>query len=90
VDDVPWERIKVDQMAPLIQFYLVNEAVVQEIRLRERVAQSLNAAIYCMTFGEGSPAAREMAAKLAAKTVELLPDTRSDLARFLPELVPRD
>ncbi len=85
-DDVSWERIGVAQIAPFIQFYLLDEHKARELRLLERVRQSINAALYCVIFGEGSAAARDMAENLVTRAVDFLPDAQRDVDRVLPEI----
>jgi hypothetical protein len=88
VDEVPWERIGVNQIVPFIQFYLLDEQQARELKLRERITQSIRAALYCTLFGDGREAAREMAAKLVAKALEINPDAKAEVQRVLPEMVP--
>ncbi len=86
--EVPWERVTVREVVPFIQFYLVDERQARDLKLRERVRQSLNAAVYCLTFGGGSAGARDMAARLVEKTIDLFPAARVDADRVVPELRP--
>jgi predicted Ser/Thr protein kinase len=86
VEEVPWERIGAEQIVPFIRFYLLDEARARDLKLRERISQSLNAAVYCLTFGGESEAARGLAAALAGQAEALFPDSREDARRLLPEL----
>ena len=76
----------VAQMAQFIQFYLQDEQKTRLIPLRERFAQTINAAIYCVSFGGDSDSARAMARALRDKAIEMMPHERDETLSLLPEL----
>ena len=90
VADVPWEKVGLAQMVEFIRFYIADDQEAAKLRLRERHAQHLNGAIYCVTFGEGSQGARDMAASLLQKANTMLPLGREEALRLLPELAAGD
>ena len=83
--DVAWDHVGIRQMAEFIKFYIEDEQEARALLLRERFAQTLNAAIYCVTFGD-SEAARAMAATLLSKAVTMMPSERDASLRLLPEI----
>ncbi len=83
--NVLWENVGVGQMAQFIKFYLADEQEARTLRLRERFSQSLNAATYCVIFGD-SDAARDMARELLQKAVEMVPSEREHSLLLLPEI----
>lgn len=83
--DVPWESVGIRQMAEFIKYYIQDEQEARALRLRERFAQTLNASIYCVTFGD-SDAARAMARDLLEKAIEMMPTERDATLRLLPEI----
>lgn len=85
-DEVPLNKVGVAQMAQFIKFYLQDEQETRALRLRERFAQTVNAAIYCLTFGGDSESARAMAKALTQKAVEMMPTERDETLRLLPEM----
>lgn len=85
-DEVPLNKVGVAQMAQFIKFYLQDDQETRALRLRERFAQTINAAIYCLTFGGDSESARAMAKALTQKAVEMMPTERDETLRLLPEL----
>jgi hypothetical protein len=86
VSEVQWDNIGIPQMVEFIKFYIQDEQQSRAVRLRERYAQTLNAIIFCLTFGEGSDDARAMIRTLGQRAADMMPTERDALLRLLPEL----
>jgi hypothetical protein len=84
--DISWDKVGERQMVPFIQFYLLDENRARPLKLRERVRQSINAALYCVAFGGGSQGSKDMAARLVETAVGLFEEARPDADRLLPDL----
>ena len=86
VSDVPWESVNNRAMAGFIRFYLHDEHQSRTLRLRERHAQTVNAIVYTLTFGEGTDDAMAMVRTLGQRAVDMLPGERTATLRLIPEL----
>jgi hypothetical protein len=85
--DVDWAEVGDVRMVLFINTFLGDERQARELRLRERVRQSINGALYCATFVKASVPVQELAGKLVAKAIELYPDAQADARRIVPELI---
>ena len=86
VNEVPWESVNNRAMAGFIKFYIHDEQQAKALKLRERHAQTINAIVYTLTFGEGTDDARAMIRTLGQRAVDMLPSERAETLRLLPEL----
>ena len=86
VNEVPWESVNSRAMAGFIKFYIHDEQQAKALKLRERHAQTINAIVYTLTFGEGTDDARAMTRTLGQRAVDMLPSERAETLRLLPEL----
>ena len=76
----------VQQMLPLISFYLDKEENAKKLKLRQHVDALRNAAIYYMTFAADNPGAQAIAKKYLAEVVEKIPSRAKEISELLPEL----
>lgn len=85
--EVVWSEVGDVRMVLFIKTFLMDERAAREVKLRERVRQSINGALYCVTFVKESVPVQEMAGKLVGKAIELFPDAKVDAQRIVPELI---
>jgi hypothetical protein len=85
--EVAWADVGDVRMVLFINTFLGDERQARDIKLRERVRQSVNGALYGVTFVKESVPVQELAGRLVAKAIELFPDVRPDAQRLVPELV---
>lgn len=81
-----WEELKpLEQIVPMVMYYLGNEDKARDIRLRERTSAYLNAAVYFMVFGD-SDSAKEAAIRFRDKALADQPSKKSDAQTLLYDL----
>jgi hypothetical protein len=85
--EVAWADVGDVRMVLFIRTFLAEDHQARDLKLRERVRQSLNGALYCTTFVKESAPVRELAGKLVAKAMELFPDAKADAQRIMPDLI---
>ena len=83
---VPWDKMTLKQLVPLINFYLDNEDNAKTLKLRQHVDALRNAAIFYMTFAGDNAGARNFAKKFLAEAIEKLPSRAKEISELLPEL----
>lgn len=84
---VKWDSLKpLDQIVPMILYYLGDEEKARDIPLRERAANYINAAVYFMTFAGDNDGAREWAKKFADRAVNDMPSKKTEVRDTLYDL----
>lgn len=85
--EIPWSDIGNIRLALLIKSYLVDDHNARELKLLERVRQTINGALYCDLFVKESPQVQDMAEKMVTYCVEKLPTSKEDIRRLLPDKI---
>ncbi len=85
-NQVRWANLEASQVVPMINFYLLDEKNVKNLKLREREDASFGAAIYCLNYGGGSDSAKAMAQSLVDKIIAIHPTAEKEARRIFTEL----
>lgn len=81
-----WSEVELGPTVGMINYFLTDERQARKIRLSERVDQLINAALYCLVYGEGSPYAEALARELAGRSVQLFPRAMDTISDLMPGL----
>lgn len=85
VKEVPWAEVDDVRMVFFIRHSLMTEEQTRALKLRPHVHQLVGAALYCRSFIGGSKVVQDLADKMLARAVEMLPDAKLEIARLMPD-----